>query len=70
MNVLKAVNTINTVKNQIDKIKMTTHEDAFRRALLKITNNSMLSEYFLNSINDKLIDVFLKILKELPLVAF
>jgi hypothetical protein len=65
MNVLKAVNTINTVKNQIDKIKMTTQEDAFRRALLKITNNSMLSEYFLNSINDKLIDVFLKILKEL-----
>jgi hypothetical protein len=65
MNVLKAVNTVNTVKNQIDKIKMTTQEDAFRRALLKITNNSMLSEYFLNSINEKLIDVFLKILKEL-----
>ena len=65
MNVLKAVNTINTVKNQIDKIKMTTQEDAFRRALLKITNNSMLSQYFANSINEKLIDVFLKILKEL-----
>ena len=65
MNVLKAVNTINTVKNQIDKIKITTQEDAFRRALLKITNNSMLSQYFANSINEKLIDVFLKILKEL-----
>lgn len=65
MNVLKAVNTVNTIKNQVDKIKMTTQEDAFRRALLKITNDSMLSEYFLNSINEKLIDVFLKILKEL-----
>ena len=65
MNVLKAVNTVNTIKNQIDKIKMTTQEDAFRRALLKITNDSMLSQYFLNSINENLIDVFLKILKEL-----
>ena len=65
MNVLKAVNTANTIKNQVDKIKMTTQEDAFRRALLKITNNSMLSQYFANSINEKLIDVFLKILKEL-----
>ena len=41
MNVLKAVNTVNTIKNQVDKIKMTTQEDAFRRALLKITNYSV-----------------------------
>ena len=65
MNVLKTVNTVNTIKNQIDKIKMTTQEDAFRRALLKITNDSMLNQYFANSINHALIDVFLKILKEL-----
>ena len=68
MNLLKAVNTvktIDTIKTQIDNFKMTTQEHAFRRALLKITNNSELNQYFAISINTKLIGEFLKILKEL-----
>jgi len=64
-NLLTAAKTAEMVKNGIDKFKMTTQEDAFRRALLKITRDSELNQYFVNSINKILIDEFFKIVNKL-----
>ena len=64
-NLLTAAKTAEMVKNGIDKFKMTTQEDAFRRALLKITRDSELNQYFVNSINKILIDEFFKIINKL-----
>jgi hypothetical protein len=64
-NILKTVKTVEAIQEQFNNFKMTTQEATFRRALLKITRNSELNTYFVNSVNKILVDEFLKILNKL-----